>query len=158
MAGTFSVVHRGHKTLLEKAFKIGDKIVVGLTSDEMVRKEGKNLMYTFEERKNRLKEYLNALKEKYGKEYTIVKIDDPYGIAVEDKELDAIVVSEETKFRAEEINKIRKEKGLKPLKVFVVKLVLAENGRKISSTRIIRGEIDHEGKLLKNKKSKDKLK
>ncbi len=151
VAGTFSILHRGHRVLLEKAFEIGKEIVVGLTSDEMVKHKKAE---PFEIRKKNLKNYLDILMKKYGKKYKIIKIDDPYSVAAEDAELDAIVVSEETKFRAEEINKIRIKRGLKPLKIFVVKLVLAEDGKKISSTRIKMGEIDSEGRILKKDKFK----
>ncbi len=146
VAGTFSIIHKGHRVLLEKAFEIGDEVIVGLTSDKMIKHKDAE---SFEIRKMKLKKYLDELNRKYRKKYKIVKIEDPYGIAIKDSGLDAIVVSEETKFRAEEINRIRTENGLKPLEIFVVELVLAEDGKKISSTRIKKGEIDTEGRIIK---------
>jgi pantetheine-phosphate adenylyltransferase len=139
VGGSFDHLHRGHKVLLEKAFELGDKVVVGLSSDKMVRKK----IAPYSVRKKKLEEYLSGLK------YEIVKLTDPYGIAINDPEVEAIVVSEETLPRAVEINKIRKRKGLQELEIVRVPMVIAEDGKPISSTRIRRGEIDEEGRIVK---------
>ena len=60
VGGTFDELHRGHKTLLLKAFEIGEKILIGLCSDEFVEQMGKpHITANFVER---LKELLYFLK------------------------------------------------------------------------------------------------
>ena len=37
--GTFDIIHRGHLILLSNAFTISDKVIIGLTSDELAEKK-----------------------------------------------------------------------------------------------------------------------
>ncbi len=138
VGGTFDLLHRGHRALIERAFELGEYVIVGLTSNEMLQKKAE----PFSRRKRTLQNFLKF------KNYEIVKLNDAYGPAISDSEIDAIVVSEETKVRAVEINEIRKKRGLPPLEVVVIPFVLAEDGKPISTTRIRDGEIDGEGRIL----------
>lgn len=142
VGGTFDFLHKGHKALLSKAFEVGEHVIIGLTSEKM-----KNQASPFEKRKEKLEAFI-----KNKGEYEIIEIFDPYSIAIDMEELEAIVVSKETKARAKEINEIRKKKGLKPLKIIEIPMVLAYDGKPISSTRIRRGEIREDGSK-KSKKS-----
>jgi pantetheine-phosphate adenylyltransferase len=149
VGGTFDKLHRGHKELLRTAFKVGQKVVIGLTSDEMVtRSKGDAKIDPLSKRREGLESWIKEERIDALAEYDIVVIDDVYGTTIHDEELEALVVSEETYERATMINKIRVSKGLKPLIIIVVPLVLAHDGKPISSTRIRRGEIDAEGKPL----------
>lgn len=49
--GTFDLFHVGHVRLLQRARMLGDRLVVGLSSDEFNRVKGKSAFFTFDERK-----------------------------------------------------------------------------------------------------------
>lgn len=139
VGGTFDTLHKGHKALLTKAFELGGTVVIGLMSDAAVILKR---VQQFSERKRSLEDFLQH------KNYEIVKLNDFYGPAARDSEIEALVVSEETAERAAEINEIRRKSGIAPVEIVVIPLVLAEDGKPISSTRVRRGEIDREGSLL----------
>jgi pantetheine-phosphate adenylyltransferase len=148
VGGTFDELHRGHKTLLVRAFEIGDNVVIGLTSDALVSKMSKpHLTATFEEREQWLKAFLEDLGLTERTE--IVPLFDAFGSSVKDPDIEALVVSEETKPTAEKINERRKKAGLPTLEIVSITMVPSQNCGPISTTRIRRGEMDREGILLK---------
>lgn len=149
VAGTFDMLHEGHKALLRKAYEVGEKVVIGLTTDEFVAEMGKP--HEVAPYKERLEELLAfILHEGQIHRTEVVAINDPYGPALWDGGFEAIVVSEETAPKAEELNRLRAQRGLRPLKLVVIPMVLAEDGKPISTTRIRAGEIDRAGRLLKS--------
>jgi pantetheine-phosphate adenylyltransferase len=147
VGGTFQYFHDGHAKLIEKAFEIAKdgKVYIGLTSDEMLSKS--HSVDDYEKRMTRLLQYI---KEKGfpDERYDITRLDDPYGPTLEE-DFDFIIVSPETYPVALKINRIRKEKGKKPLEIVYVEYVMAEDETPISSTRIAKGEIDRHGRLKK---------
>jgi pantetheine-phosphate adenylyltransferase len=147
LGGTFDPVHDGHRALFERAFEHGD-VTVGLTSHELAPKTRKEDRYVrpFSERKADLDEELEPFAEEYDREYEIRKLTQPTGIATE-PQFDYLIVSPETVDVAERINEIREEQGRDPLTIDVVEYARAEDGDIISSTRIVRGEIDEHGNL-----------
>jgi pantetheine-phosphate adenylyltransferase len=153
VGGTFDKLHRGHKALLSKAFEIGEKVVIGLSSDEFVSKMGKpHKTALYAERQKELQTFLekNGLAERA----EIVPLKDPYGLTISGKGLDALVVSKETESITDKINMIRVEAGLSLLKIVSISMVPAENSNPISTTRIRSGEIDRNGHLLRSTQKK----
>jgi len=158
VGGTFDKLHKGHKELLRAAFKLGRKVVIGLTSDEMVAQSKSDVKIDpLSKRRENLESWIKEERMDELAEYDVVVINDVYGTAIHDEKLEALVVSEETYERATMINKIRASKGLKQLVIVVVPLVLAYDGKPISSTRIRRGEIDAEGRPLARAQSKPNI-
>ena len=144
LGGTFDRIHKGHRTIFEKAFAHGDEVLIGVTSDDMASKARGHSVKPIAMRMENLEEFLKA--SGYER-FEIVEITDIFGPAPHMPTLDAIVASEETKSTAEEINRMRVEKGLNPLEIHLVPLVLADDSCPISSTRIRNGEIDEDGKM-----------
>ena len=143
--GTFDRFHAGHEAFLDKAFRSGKKIIIGLTTPSMLKKiVRQNSIWPFEERKKTVESFA----KKYKKQFSIVAIEDIFGPSTEIEDLDAIIATEETRPTCERINQIRKRKGLKPLKIIHVPWVYSEDCRIISSSRIRKGEIDRQGRVL----------
>ncbi|MEM3642223.1 MAG: phosphopantetheine adenylyltransferase [Candidatus Bathyarchaeia archaeon] len=148
VGGTFDELHKGHRTLLIKAFEIGEQVLIGLCSDEFVRKLGKpHITAPYEQRLDELKAFLREYG--FSERAKILPLNDIYGVTLSKGCLEALVVSKETKPTALKINEERKKRNLPPLYIDVIDMVPSENHIPISTTRIRRGEIDREGRLLK---------
>ena len=148
VGGTFDELHRGHKTLLDMAFEVGDKVLIGLSSDAFVLIMGKP--HKTAPYNERLKELLTFLAEScLAERAEIVTLNDPFGRTMASEGLEALVVSKETQKIAEKINEKRQKAGLSPLEIIAVNMVPAENNSPISTTRIRSGEIDRNGHMLK---------
>jgi cytidyltransferase-like protein len=147
LGGTFDELHKGHRALLREAFAVGDHVQIGLCVDEFARELTKNHeIASYEDRLKELKDFLQDMR--FLERAEIIPLADPYGPAVTDEKIEAIVVSRETEPVAHIINTKRQEKGLPALKIIVIDMVPAENHVAISTTRIKHGEIDREGRLL----------
>jgi len=150
VGGTFDVFHKGHKELVMKAFEVGERVMIGLSSDQLARELRKNHdVASYEERLKDLKAFLR--RQKVLERAKIVPLDTPYGITLSTTVADALIVSKETQPVGLDINKKRKASGLEPLELVVINMVPAEDRVPISSTRIRHGEIDREGHLTIHK-------
>ncbi len=147
VGGTFDELHRGHKALLGKAFEVGDRVIIGLSSDEFVAKMSKpHKTAPYAERQSELQAYLNEMGLADRSE--IVPLYDSYGLTIKGDGLQALVVSSETAKIGKAINDLRQKAGVPPIDIVAVDMVEAENNTPISTTRIRHGEIDRNGHLL----------
>ena len=146
MGGTFDIVHKGHITLLSESFSISTKVIIGLTSDDMALRKGKNLQNDYGKRL-KISSKNNRKKLSLMMEFEIKKLDNDFGPAVLQKEVQALVVSGETSNQGKILNQLRKQKNLPSVDVVVVPMVLAKDGTRISTTRIKNQEIDYDGNL-----------
>jgi len=145
MGGTFDVVHSGHMALLDKAFSISSKVIIGLSSDQLAKKRGKNLTSDYPKRLSLLKSVVE--KNFPNSSYEITKLENDFGPAVIEGSVKALVVSEETSGKGIRLNELRAERNLSPVRIVVVPMVLAKDGKAISTTRIKNFEIDDSGNL-----------
>lgn len=146
LGGTFDLVHRGHLELLRKGFSISSKVIIGLTSDEFAENKGKNLVNDYLRRYKTLDEIIK--KNFPNTNYEISKLENDFGPAVLEKDVEALIVSEETSFQGEELNKLRRKRNAPDVEVVVVPMVLAKDGKRISTSRIRNSEIDTDGNIL----------
>jgi pantetheine-phosphate adenylyltransferase len=150
MGGTFDVLHLGHRQLLRQAFSIGKTVIIGVTSDAFARSLHKpHKIDPYQLRKKHLEKTL----QKWGvlSRARIVELTDRYGPTVDTSRIQALVVSERTINAAYTINKMRKTRGLRALTIVPIKMVLAQDKRAISSTRIRHGKIDRQGRTMLTK-------
>jgi len=148
VGGTFDPLHAGHEKLLRRSFDLAGPdghVTIGLTTDRFAGRKSHPIR-PYHERKENLEAFIRG--EDVDAGWEIEPLDDSFGSATT-ASFDALVVSEETMATAAEINRIRRENALPKVDIYEVSCVLAEDGRWISSTRIERGEIDRNGRLLR---------
>ncbi len=141
IAGTFDVLHEGHKALFKKALSDGKALMVGISSDSFAKVRKGRTVSPFKERKRAIELFLGEDLQRA----KFFKLEDEFGNSTTSGEADGIVVSPETEPVADRINAVRKRHGLFPLKILLVPVIRGIDEKRISSTRIIAGEIDARG-------------
>jgi len=141
--GTFDYLHRGHRRFLEFAFLRAARVSVGITTDQMVHKNGKN---DTRDLKIRLGELETFLKQGgYLARAKIVLLNDIFGSTLSDKTVDSLLLTTETFAGGRLVNKKRQRAGLLPLPIIVCPMAVADDGKIISTGRIKEGIINREG-------------
>ena len=140
VAGTFNILHEGHKALIRRAFEIADHVVIGITSDRMAS-GGRDTHVPMVIRRRELESFVSILGSA-----RIFEIDDMYGPDEIMDGVDFLVVSEETLDNGRKVNDRRRSRGLKPMELSVVPLVMSDRGEKISASSILDGRYGRQGK------------
>jgi pantetheine-phosphate adenylyltransferase len=148
LGGTFEIIHKGHRTLLAKAFALalGDQVLIGLTSDHMANSSRRRMVLPYKDRELTLRAFLDRTYP--GHDYEIAQLNDEFGPAAHLEDLEVLVVSELTHSTGVRLNEHRVDKGLRPLQLAKIGQVLADDGDPISSTRVLAGECDVDGRIL----------
>ncbi|MDN7023999.1 phosphopantetheine adenylyltransferase [Methanoculleus sp. FWC-SCC1] len=148
VGGTFDPLHAGHKKLLVHSFQAagsGGDVTIGITTDAFAGSKT-HPVRPYAERMHEIEEFIRE--SGVAAEWHIEPLSDRFGSALE-ADFDVLVVSEETYPVAVEINERRRNLGRKEVDIHEIRCVLAEDGRRISSTRIHRGEIDRYGRVIR---------
>jgi pantetheine-phosphate adenylyltransferase len=162
LGGTFTPLHNGHRALLHTAFQTashdgdGDgHVIVALTSSAVAQEtrsdpEHAEHLGEFADRRDALQAELEGISGAYSASWEVIRLENTHGPAASRTDLDALVVSPEAEAqrRAHELNARRIDAGLDPLEIHTAPFVIAEDGTRISSTRIRNGEIDADGRLI----------
>lgn len=132
VAGTFDRLHEGHKLLLKTAFvSTLDELIIGVTDISMTKnKKYYNIIQPIYKRIEAIKEYITSINST-NLNFRIITIYDKYSISISDSTINAIVLIDENKNVANEINKIRINSNLQELEFIIVKKIPI-----ISSTQI----------------------
>lgn len=134
VGGTFDHIHDGHKILLSiSIFLTKSKLIVGLTAERLlVNKKFKSQLQAYETRKTHVMTFIKKTDPSVTTE--ILPINDICGPTGHEPNIQALIVSKETQAGGDTINEVRKEKGLRPLEVFVVDILGGKE--KLSSTTL----------------------
>jgi len=135
MGGTFDHLHDGHRFLIKTALKISHRVVIGLTSQKML----KNKKYTskienYKTRKKNLEIFISSIAE--SDRVKIVELNDPYGPPINEPEYEGLIASQETYSSALKLNEVRVANGFEPLIIIVIPMILDKNNQRLSSTAI----------------------
>jgi pantetheine-phosphate adenylyltransferase len=120
VGGSFDQLHNGHRKLLSlSATLCSERITVGVTGDSMLAaKSYQEMIDAFPKRHESVRLFLAHIKPSL--QLNIVEINDPFGPAITDPLLEAIVVSSETITGGFKINQIREQQGMNLLKIYVL--------------------------------------
>ena len=148
VGGTFNPLHDGHRALLTRAHQLSTngELLIGITSNEMAGKK----YHELEDWEVRRRVVMGFMQDTFSATPIIVRLNDSFGPTI-NEDFDYLVVSPETEPTANLINTRRAEMGKQPIHIELVEYVLADDGRPISSTRVIQGEIDVHGNLLQHR-------
>ena len=144
--GTFDILHKGHYMLLLKAFEVGQRVIIGVSSDSFATRKQKKIINNYRIREENLKKFIDKNFKKSN--YSLYQLDDFYGPTVLTRDVQAIITTESLLENCVKINKLRESKGMPQLEIILVPLVEDKEGKVISSTRIREGEIDINGNKL----------
>ena len=138
-AGTFNILHDGHKALLDRAFELGDEVYIGITSDSMAS-SSRDHLNTYYVRETAVREYA----ETKDKRFRIFCIDNVYGPDEMMDRVDVLVVSKETVGNGNKVIERATAKGRK-MGLSVVDIVNKDDGTKLSSTDVMKGVCSRNG-------------
>lgn len=143
--GTFDHLHAGHKAFLKKGFQFNQKIIIGLTSEKFTQdKPLAEAVLSFKKRERELEKFLK--RKNFLKRVRIVKIDSPFPSAIFNPQVESLLITEKTRENSQILNSKRIKKGLLPLELIQVPIVLDQEGNCLSSKRIRLGQIDRKGR------------
>ena len=133
--GTFDRLHDGHKLLIETALKVSNKVVIGLTTQKMLkRKKYASKIEDYETRKKNLENFISSIADLDRVE--VIELNNPYGPPIKEPEYEGIIASEETFLNSVRLNDLRVANGFKPLIVVLIPMVMGKSDRRLSSTDI----------------------
>ncbi len=146
LGGSFDRLHVGHRALLRRAFDIADRVAVGVTSDAFLAAHPKpngDRIEPYVRRRRRVERLLAASYPRA--RWRLAALEDRFGGSVAPGP-DVLVATADTRAGARAVNRERRRRGLPPLAVHLLPLVLGDDLRPLSSRRVRAGEITPDGR------------
>lgn len=141
VGGSWDRFHAGHRSILLETVARGRHVDIGVTSDRFMQEKDVDDYSGFQQRSKAVQRFVKRLGVQ--DRTRILRIDGFRGNAVQDG--DALVVTEETRSRGEEINRERTRSGNDPLDLLTISRVQCTDGRPLSASRIRDGAVDRDG-------------
>lgn len=148
LGGTFDPFHVGHERLFQRALQCAGPdghVFIGLVSDAFSAAKRTRPIRPYVERKEAIEAWFAA--QEAQAEVRVSPLDDAFGPSASG-DYDVLVASAETVGTGDKINAARRAKGLAPLSVETVPLVLGADLLPVSATRVAAGLIDRDGDRL----------
>ncbi len=142
LGGTFDHFHAGHEYFLQCAGALSEHLVVGVSTPALLtQKIFPEQVEAYEVRAQAVRDFLHKQKI----EHTVVPLNTIEGPAVTSDEIEAIVLTPDTRRGGERINQLRQEAGKSPLSLEEVSIVAGGSSSAISSSSIRAGTHDRTG-------------
>ena len=146
LGGTFDRFHAGHAALLDRAFRVGTRVSIGVTTDAYLAEHSKPLAGRIRPYAARRRAVVAWVRRHHpGRAVRVAALENPFGRSV-DEGIDVLVVSADTVQGGGAVNVERRRLGRRPVRIEVVPLVLADDLLPVSSRRVRAGEIDVRGR------------
>ncbi|HYB78325.1 MAG TPA: pantetheine-phosphate adenylyltransferase [Thermoplasmata archaeon] len=145
LGGTFDHLHIGHHALVATAFRVGETVAIGLTTDRFIADHPKpdgSRIQPFAIRRAALTRWVR--RSFPGRRFRVVPLEDRFGRSIE-PDVGALVVSRETLSGGRAVNRERRRLGRRPVPLIVVPLALADDLEPVSSRRVRAGSIGTAG-------------
>lgn len=135
LGGTFDHLHAAHKLLLHLALFLSTRrLIVGVMSDNLLSsKSNASLVQPLDVRIASVEAFLRRCGG--GKMMDVLEIHDPLGPTAYEADIQVLVVSKETVSGGGMVNRVRREKELGELELFVVDVIAADERRDLTGEK-----------------------